>query len=269
MQESEVAEWNEASAVVDRAVAEVLEPAIESACRRIAPLWPLKHFVAVNPFVGMSDLEFRVAAGVVWRTAHGAITQPADNYRHAWETGKITEVDLREAMHLIGWNGTTDSLAAGLDVASSDDDWVWTNAAKKRAKTNAATSQSIAVAGMAPAIGTTPAKSSFAPEWNRNTKPQAATLAPTAKPSSTGFLAAARVVTVVTPIATTAINTQIPGSEASGKPIIHAKLKTPTKQNAKIANPLVTFPSAEPDSSARNAAFCRTASPVFKKAYAL
>lgn len=29
--------------------------AITRACGKIAPLWPLKHFVAVNPFLGFSD----------------------------------------------------------------------------------------------------------------------------------------------------------------------------------------------------------------------
>ena len=35
----------------DRAV---VMAAIAGACGRIAPLWPLKHFVAVNPFLGFS-----------------------------------------------------------------------------------------------------------------------------------------------------------------------------------------------------------------------
>ena len=32
-----------------------LDRSIESACARIAPLWPLKHYVAVNPLFGLID----------------------------------------------------------------------------------------------------------------------------------------------------------------------------------------------------------------------
>ena len=35
--------------------------AAQQACRRIAPLWPLKHFVAVNPFLGVVDQRFAEA----------------------------------------------------------------------------------------------------------------------------------------------------------------------------------------------------------------
>ena len=38
-----------------------LREIIKSACRRIPPLWPLKNFVAVNPFLGLSDRQFVAA----------------------------------------------------------------------------------------------------------------------------------------------------------------------------------------------------------------
>ncbi len=44
--------------------------AIVTACDRVAPLWPLTHFVAVNPFVGMSELPFEDAVALVERTSH-------------------------------------------------------------------------------------------------------------------------------------------------------------------------------------------------------
>ena len=39
-----------------------LEATVRAACRRIAPLWPLKHFVAVNPFLGFSGQSFHAAS---------------------------------------------------------------------------------------------------------------------------------------------------------------------------------------------------------------
>ena len=44
--------------------------AIVTACDRVAPLWPLTHFVAVNPFVGMTELPFEEAVSLVERTGH-------------------------------------------------------------------------------------------------------------------------------------------------------------------------------------------------------
>jgi hypothetical protein len=35
-----------------------IEDSIAKACGRIAPLWPLKHFVAVNPFLGFAEKPF-------------------------------------------------------------------------------------------------------------------------------------------------------------------------------------------------------------------
>ena len=48
-----------------------IDPQIDAACGRIAPLWPLKNFVAVNPFFGLRDHDFQSASHLlhpVWRT---------------------------------------------------------------------------------------------------------------------------------------------------------------------------------------------------------
>jgi hypothetical protein len=53
----------------DRAVsfrAEV-EAAIGVACGRIAPLWPLDHFVAVNPLFGFADQPFPATCATLRR----------------------------------------------------------------------------------------------------------------------------------------------------------------------------------------------------------
>ena len=34
----------------------------EAACARVAPVWPLQAFVAVNPYLGMADLSLPQAA---------------------------------------------------------------------------------------------------------------------------------------------------------------------------------------------------------------
>ena len=35
---------------------------IAAACQKVAPLWPLSHFVAVNPFLGYTQQSFESAA---------------------------------------------------------------------------------------------------------------------------------------------------------------------------------------------------------------
>lgn len=63
--------------------------------KRTAPLWPLKKFVAVNPFTGYRDLPFASAAARIAATTGASLTQPADFYRRAYESGHITADDLQ------------------------------------------------------------------------------------------------------------------------------------------------------------------------------
>lgn len=72
-------------------------PAIQTALGRIPPLWPLRHFVAVNPFVGFMDRPFTVAAELLQRVTGAAPLQQAESYREAYEAGRIEAADLAEA----------------------------------------------------------------------------------------------------------------------------------------------------------------------------
>ena len=75
-------------------VASSLQPAISEALKRIAPLWPLEHFVAVNPFLGFTDRPFAEACAVLRRTVGHAPVQSPDSYLAAWRSGQITVQDL-------------------------------------------------------------------------------------------------------------------------------------------------------------------------------
>ncbi len=72
--------------------------AAQDATRRIAPLWPLKHFVAVNPFLGLTEQHFIDAAQVMARTAGARMTMPRSFYAEAIASGRITEADLTAAL---------------------------------------------------------------------------------------------------------------------------------------------------------------------------
>ncbi|MGA0845159.1 MAG: YbcC family protein [Luteolibacter sp.] len=74
-----------------------LELAVQSALDRIAPLWPLEHFVAVNPFLGYLQHPFADACSQMRQTSGKAPLQSPDEYLQAWRDGKISETDLAAA----------------------------------------------------------------------------------------------------------------------------------------------------------------------------
>lgn len=75
---------------------------IDVACGRIAPLWPLKHFVAVNPFFGMSDLSFQDASDTLARITGSNLYMQRDYYREQLATGRISREDLQQAIARCG-----------------------------------------------------------------------------------------------------------------------------------------------------------------------
>ena len=75
-----------------------LEAAIAEACSRIAPLWPLKHFVAVNPFLGFSGQTFEATCATMRRVARVDMLMPRDFYRRAIASKAIADGDLEAAL---------------------------------------------------------------------------------------------------------------------------------------------------------------------------
>ncbi len=75
---------------------------IDSACARIAPLWPLKHFVAVNPFFGLRDHSFQKASDLLARVVDGGLYMPRAYYREQSAAGRIGREDLDAAIALTG-----------------------------------------------------------------------------------------------------------------------------------------------------------------------
>jgi uncharacterized protein len=71
---------------------------IDAACARIAPLWPLKHFVAVNPFFGLSDQTFQGASDTLARILGHGIYMSREYYREQLAADRITREDLRAAI---------------------------------------------------------------------------------------------------------------------------------------------------------------------------
>jgi uncharacterized protein YbcC (UPF0753/DUF2309 family) len=90
-----------------------LEDAIALACRRIAPLWPLKHFVAVNPFLGFTGQSFGATCALMQRVTHARMLMPRSFYREAIEKGEIDDTALQEAI-----DGAAESVRQRMDLAA-------------------------------------------------------------------------------------------------------------------------------------------------------
>ena len=86
--------------------------AVEAAMSRIPPLWPLSRFVAVNPFVGLSKMEFSEAASLLGKTTGSILAMPPDFYRERYHANIIGMEDLEKSLHEV--TGNTVSVESGI-----------------------------------------------------------------------------------------------------------------------------------------------------------
>ncbi|MFW6345568.1 MAG: putative inorganic carbon transporter subunit DabA [Halomonas sp.] len=89
-----------AAADIETIVTEAHHQALAGAAERIAPLWPLDRWIAVNPWWGLRDLPIEEAEAHLARRAGVTLTQPVAVYRQAWESGRICPEDLQGAITL-------------------------------------------------------------------------------------------------------------------------------------------------------------------------
>ncbi|MFZ4116462.1 MAG: YbcC family protein [Chthoniobacterales bacterium] len=76
----------------------LLKDSIQAAIHRIPPLWPLSSFVAVNPFLGFSNIDFSEAAALLKKINRTSFSMPPAFYRERYESGFITKDDLKEVL---------------------------------------------------------------------------------------------------------------------------------------------------------------------------
>ena len=72
--------------------------AIQNASKKIAPMWPLKNFVAVNPYLGLTQLSFESAAKLLAERSSIKMTLPISFYLEQYENGNITNADITEVL---------------------------------------------------------------------------------------------------------------------------------------------------------------------------
>lgn len=72
--------------------------ASEISSRTIPPLWPLASSVAVNPFLGQSEMTLAQVAALLDRTGGVRVTMPGAWYQSRIVDGTITDADLESAL---------------------------------------------------------------------------------------------------------------------------------------------------------------------------
>lgn len=75
-----------------------LEPKLNKVCKKIAPLWSLENFVAVNPYLGLSEYSFEEGMFLLAQRGNIKGTLPTEFYLKAISDGKITKSDIQEAL---------------------------------------------------------------------------------------------------------------------------------------------------------------------------
>ncbi|MDR5898503.1 Na-translocating system protein MpsB [Halomonas vilamensis] len=88
--------------------------ALKRATDAIAPVWPLDQWIAVNPWWGLKNQPIEQVSHALSRMAGQPMTMPAEFYRKAWETGRITPQDLQEALFQGGYADSEQSLVGYL-----------------------------------------------------------------------------------------------------------------------------------------------------------
>ena len=107
---------NGTARICDTAVdATAVREAIESACERIAPTWPLDEFIAVNPYWGFVGDEIQAAACQIERCSGSRMVMPRSYYRDQWRAGSFCAEDLNEALDRSDEDFTMSALISELD----------------------------------------------------------------------------------------------------------------------------------------------------------
>ena len=92
-----------------------LRAAIDTACARIAPAWPLDRLIAVNPYWGWVDRPIAEASAEVGALAGAPMLMPRAWYRARWQAGDISARHVLRALELTGAPITIDQVTAALD----------------------------------------------------------------------------------------------------------------------------------------------------------
>ena len=81
---------------------ELLVGKLREACKKIAPVWPLENFVAVNPYLGFTNKKFENVAQVLAAAGGIQMTLSTTFYLQKLKEGVITDRDIAQALRKKG-----------------------------------------------------------------------------------------------------------------------------------------------------------------------
>jgi uncharacterized protein YbcC (UPF0753/DUF2309 family) len=84
------------------------------ACLRVAPLWPLQSFVAVNPYFSMAGKPFAEVCALMQNVTHESMLMGPDYFQQQFTSGRVTTADLAAAIEQAKSSLTTADLQAWL-----------------------------------------------------------------------------------------------------------------------------------------------------------
>ena len=102
----------------DRLIAVIA--AIDGACERIAPTWPLDRLIAVNPYWGWRELPIERAAGWLGVLGGTSLTMSRQWFRQEWAAGRLTEWDIEAAAAALAVPALADAALHALQSPAPD-----------------------------------------------------------------------------------------------------------------------------------------------------
>lgn len=95
-----------------------LQEAIDAACGKIAPTWPLDRFIAVNPYWGWMDRPFDEVADHLGWLSGTTMFMPREFYARAFREKRFELAHIRQALAEAGLEREEKAALAGLDDRS-------------------------------------------------------------------------------------------------------------------------------------------------------
>lgn len=101
---------------------------LQKGVKKIAPLWSLENFVAVNPYLGMSDQKFSEAMDFLHKSGKTKATLPVEFYQQAISKGSMNESDIAYALgkNTFGIMQDASAFIRDLHIERQADDYVKT-----------------------------------------------------------------------------------------------------------------------------------------------
>jgi uncharacterized protein YbcC (UPF0753/DUF2309 family) len=93
---------------------------VENTTSKIAPLWSLENYVAVNPYFGMSHLKFNETANYLQAISNIKMTMPISFYLNAYKKEEIYDQDIKRALVNTTYSSISDFIKEAKKVPNNE-----------------------------------------------------------------------------------------------------------------------------------------------------